>query len=483
MIDIDTLARTMVDAFGLDEAVARARASRQPFLVATIERQAIEMKEKGLVQREPSGEFLARWNEHVARAQRLADEQVARQIVAGNRKEPRRLPTVRNALDKRPDTATLLKTPEGRLDWQRYDHIIVAFSGGKDSLACVLHLLDQGVPRERIELWHYAVDGEPGKAPRFFDWPITEDYCRAVAEALGIRLLFHWRNGGFEQELLKTNARTNPATITLPDGSRISAGGLLGDVTTQGKFPRQGTIAGGRWCSGLLKIDVGRMVFTNPRPPAYNRFENKRSILLMGERAEESGPRSRYPDVEIGSDTQTRSVTEWHPLLAWREPRVWDIIRAYGIRPHPAYYAGFGRLSCMPCIFGDDDQWATVGTLDPDLLKKIAKYERDFFKKPSFEPGHLSKKTGDWVDDKWVAHPGTILNVSDKKGNPTGGVEVRAKRGISYLEERVPDDELAYAKANAQLAMSEHYPRELTLVTDETWQIPRGAGRKSGGPT
>ena len=47
-------------------------------------------------------------------------------------------------------------------DLQSYDHILVAFSGGKDSLACLLHLLDLGVPRTRIELWHHRIDGAEG---------------------------------------------------------------------------------------------------------------------------------------------------------------------------------------------------------------------------------------------------------------------------------------------------------------------------------
>ena len=48
-----------------------------------------------------------------------------------------------------------------------YDRILVAFSGGKDSLACLLLLLEAGVPPSRIELHHHDVDGDQP----FIDWP------------------------------------------------------------------------------------------------------------------------------------------------------------------------------------------------------------------------------------------------------------------------------------------------------------------------
>ena len=40
-------------------------------------------------------------------------------------------------------------------DLAAYDRILLAFSGGKDSLACLLHLLEAGVPASRIELHHH----------------------------------------------------------------------------------------------------------------------------------------------------------------------------------------------------------------------------------------------------------------------------------------------------------------------------------------
>ena len=79
-------------------------------------------------------------------------------------------------------------------DLSLYDRFIVAFSGGKDSLACLLMLLDMGVPRHAIELWHHSIDGN---SEPFMDWPITASYCETVAKAIGVPLYFSWRIGGF----------------------------------------------------------------------------------------------------------------------------------------------------------------------------------------------------------------------------------------------------------------------------------------------
>ena len=72
------------------------------------------------------------------------------------------------------------------IDLTTYDRVIVAFSGGKDSAACLFHLLELGVDRSKIELHHHLVDGEDQQeADGLMDWPCTNDYCRKVAEAFG----------------------------------------------------------------------------------------------------------------------------------------------------------------------------------------------------------------------------------------------------------------------------------------------------------
>ena len=41
------------------------------------------------------------------------------------------------------------------LPLEYYDLIIILLSGGKDSIACFYKLLELGVPKEKIELWHH----------------------------------------------------------------------------------------------------------------------------------------------------------------------------------------------------------------------------------------------------------------------------------------------------------------------------------------
>lgn len=76
-----------------------------------------------------------------------------------------------------------------------YDRILVALSGGKDSVACLLALLEAGADPARIELHHHEVDG---RGPAFMDWPSSAPYCRALADSFGLPIYFSWREGGVE---------------------------------------------------------------------------------------------------------------------------------------------------------------------------------------------------------------------------------------------------------------------------------------------
>ena len=257
-------------------------------------------------------------------------------------------------------------------DLAAFDTIIVAFSGGKDSIACVLHLLDSGVPRERIELWHHDVDGREGS--KLMDWPCTRGYVRAFAGAFGLRLFCSWKVGGFEREMTRNNARTAPTRFETPDGLR-EIGGHRGDIGTREKFPQVSPDLRVRWCSAYLKIDICAAAIRNDP-----RFKGRRVLVVSGERAEESPAREKYEVFEVDradarGPMHRRHVDRWRPVHKWSEREVWAAMERHRVNPHPAYRLGWSRVSCAACIFGGPDQWASLRVVLPETFDAVAAYE------------------------------------------------------------------------------------------------------------
>lgn len=253
------------------------------------------------------------------------------------------------------------------IDGIRFDRILVAFSGGKDSLACILHLLELGVDPVDIELHHHDIDAD---GETFMDWPCTPAYCKAVAEELGLPLLTSYRQGGFQREMQRNSSPTAPVFFERPDGTFGVAGGK-GPDGTRGKFPQVSADLSVRWCSAYLKIDVMRRAIAN-----QPRFEQGNTLVVTGERAEESPSRARYQEFEKHATWSTkRNVWAWRPVHDWSEKQVWEIIERHRIQPHIAYQLGWGRLSCLSCIFGSPNQWASIHAVFPAHFQRIANAE------------------------------------------------------------------------------------------------------------
>ena len=131
-----------------------------------------------------------------------------------------------------------------------------------------------------------------------------------------------------------------------------------------------------------------------------------------------------------------RHVGRYRPIHKWEESQVWDIIERHQVRVHPAYYIGWGRVSCAACIFGSANQWASLAAIDPDQVARISGYEKAF--------GFTINRT-ESVDDL-VA-----------KGTPYGGT----------ASEHVRD------------SLSEEYGQEIII---NNWELPAGAYGESCGP-
>lgn len=257
-----------------------------------------------------------------------------------------------------------------------YDRILVAFSGGKDSVACVLTLLENGVPPSKIMLIHHEVDGREGSS--LMDWPSTPAYCEAFARWFGFEMISSWRRGGFEAEMNRQQQPTQGVSFERGNALTHLQGAKNAPLGTRLAYPQVAADLSVRWCSAALKIDVADRVLCND--PL---FERSKTLFVTGERGEESPNRARYAQFEPHradrrDGKKGRLVDHWRPVLRLLEQEVWAIIARFGVVPHPAYQAGFGRLSCRNCIFASDDQWATLALHDPKGIKAISAYELKF---------------------------------------------------------------------------------------------------------
>ena len=71
-------------------------------------------------------------------------------------------------------------------------------------------------------------------------------------------------------------------------------------------------------------------------------------------------------------------MDRWRPIRDWTEEQVWQIIERYRVRVHPAYYLGWGRVSCKFCIFGNANQFASAFAISPKQGAQLVGYEHDF---------------------------------------------------------------------------------------------------------
>lgn len=111
-----------------------------------------------------------------------------------------------------------------------------------------------------------------------------------------------------------------------------------------------------------------------------DRFNGIKTLVISGERGEESKARANYAILEPDRANLKgkREVDRYRPIRDWQEIQVWDIIKKYKIVAHPCYYMGFSRCSCKFCIFGNADQFASANLISPCKSKVLQNYEQDF---------------------------------------------------------------------------------------------------------
>ena len=203
------------------------------------------------------------------------------------------------------------------------------------------------------------------------DWECTKCWGDAIAEHFSVPLYLSFRQGGFRAEMLRENTSTNPVWFQDQKHRWVVRGGE-GKPNTRLLFPMPTASLRTRWCSSYLKISVMDTAIRN-----QERFNHSRTLVLTGERAEESPGRAKYQSFEPHrTDNRIGKSRRWvdhaRPVLYWRTQEVWEIIKKHRITAHPAYYLGFGRSSCALCIFlGSHDLRALLDIM-PERVQEVA---------------------------------------------------------------------------------------------------------------
>ena len=186
------------------------------------------------------------------------------------------------------------------------DRLVVAsISGGKDSTALALTLMQHEIPHVRV----FADTG--------FEAPETYDYLDLLRERLG------------PIEVVRNES--------LWQGAQPGEEGMLTLIRRKQMFPSRLM----RFCTQQLKI------FPIRDHIRVMQDRGDEVVSAVGVRAEESAARAAMAEWEFWDEMDAEI---WRPLIHWSEQDVIEVHRRHGMPPNPLYLAGARRVGCSPCI-------------------------------------------------------------------------------------------------------------------------------------
>lgn len=241
-------------------------------------------------------------------------------------------------------------------DLSSYDAIVVALSGGKDSLAALIAILEalHGLSnRPQV----FAVHADLGDV----EWPGVSRVVTAQAKHFGVETMIVRRHG----RAVKRSSST------------YRAGERYGDIVHHMKRNRHMFRQDTRACTSEHKRGPIGTAITAIANQLRVGKEQVRILNVMGIRAAEGRRRSKlksfYRDNRF--TTGRKLVDVLFPIFDWGQNAVWRAIWRTGV-PWPwAYDAGVPRLSCPFCVFSTPAAWRVAAYCLPRLANRYFELE------------------------------------------------------------------------------------------------------------
>lgn len=242
---------------------------------------------------------------------------------------------------------------------------VVGFSGGIDSQAVCLWLLNRYDPNDVIILNSDAGGWEHPLTVEHVDW-----YSRNVHPVISVRPKIRdmWKTEGFAEKLGF-------------DGSTDL------DYQTMCVIKKRAPSRTAQFCTSILKlVPMKRWHDENLTGVEFERYS--------GVRRDESHKRR---------DAQARSWDDYFdcylnlPLADWSKQDCFDVVRSAGEQINPLYGLGFNRVGCAPCVNANKDDILAWTQRFPEMIDKVRQLEermqRTFF--PPMVPGMVMN----FIDD------------------------------------------------------------------------------------
>lgn len=245
--------------------------------------------------------------------------------------------------------------------------IIVSFSGGKDSQACLIWAVNK-YGKDRVE----AVFCDTG-----WEHPVTYEHINYVCESMGVKLTTI--KGKYDFVSLAKYKKRFPSIKTRFCTEELKIKPMIDWVLSQedNLIIIQGIRSGES--QARKEMDVECMYFKNYFEPLPN------------------GKKYSYRGKEVREWCKKYDASILRPIKDWSSQDVIDCILSARQKPNPLYYHGFSRVGCFPCIMARKSEIRLIAENHPEMLQRLINAEqsmggREVLGSSFFPPTYIPKR-------------------------------------------------------------------------------------------